>query len=217
MADETNAGELRNGVERLGIRLAEGQEKLLLAYLQLLAKWNRAYNLTAVRNPREMVSRHLLDSLSVLPSLRGQRVADIGSGPGLPGIPLAIAVPDSQFILLDSNGKKTRFADHAAGRLGLGNVTVVKSRVEDYADEVGFDTVISRAFASLSDFIRLAGHLCGRSGCLMAMKGRLDPEELANVPSDWRIAETRQLRVPGVDAHRHLIVLVPATATRLKT
>ena len=217
MADETNAGELRNGVERLGIPLADRQQRLLLAYLQLLVKWNRAYNLTAVRDPREMISRHLLDSLSVLPRLCGQRVADVGSGPGLPGIPLAIADPDSQFVLLDSNGKKTRFAAHAARRLELANVTVVKSRVEDYADEVGFDTVISRAFARVSDFVRLAGHLCGQSGCLMAMKGRLDPEELAEVPPDWRIAETRELRVPGVDAHRHLIVLVPATATRLKT
>ena len=214
MADETNAGELRKGAEGLGVRLDGRQERLLLAYLELLSKWNKAYNLTAVRDPGDMVSRHLLDSLSVLPRLRGRRVADVGSGPGLPGIPLAIADPHLQVTLLDSNGKKTRFATHAVGRLGLDNVTVVKSRVEDYADEVGFDTVISRAFASVSDFVRLAGHLCGRKGCMMAMKGRLDPEELANVPPGWRIAETHEITVPGVDAHRHLIVLLPETATR---
>jgi 16S rRNA (guanine527-N7)-methyltransferase len=216
MADDTNAGELRKGAEGLGVRLDGRQERLLLAYLELLSKWNKAYNLTAVRDPGDMVSRHLLDSLSVLPRLRGRRVADVGSGPGLPGIPLAIADPDLQVTLLDSNGKKTRFATHAVGRLGLDNVTVVKSRVEDYADEVGFDTVISRAFSSLADFARLAGHLCTTGGRLLAMKGRLHENELAALPGDWRIAETRALGVPGVLGQRHLVVLerVPGTVDR---
>lgn len=205
---------LQQGCRALGVVQDPSLQDRLLQYLELLVKWNRSYNLTAVRDPAQMVTRHLLDSLAIAPYLCGQRLIDVGTGGGLPGVPMAILFPEREFHLLDSNGKKTRFATHAVGRLGLDNVTVVKSRVEDYADEVGFDTVISRAFASVSDFVRLAGHLCGRKGCMMAMKGRLDPEELANVPPDWRIAETHEITVPGVDAHRHLIVLLPETATR---
>jgi 16S rRNA (guanine527-N7)-methyltransferase len=154
-----------------------------------------------------MVARHLLDSLSVLPFVTGPRVLDVGSGPGLPGIPLAVAQPEWELVLLDSNGKKTRFMTHAAGRLGLDNVRIVRARVEDYADDMGFDTVISRAFSSLADFVRRAGQLCSESGCLLAMKGRLYEREIASLPAGWQISETRRLSVPGVTASRHLVII----------
>jgi len=207
VAGDTSNAELERGLAALGQTLSRSQVDALLGFLDLLAKWNRTYRLTAVTGPAEMVSRHLLDSLSVLPSLAGHRIADVGSGAGLPGIPLAVARPELDFVLLDSNGKKARFMTHAVGRLGLDNVRVVKARVEDYAGESGFDTVLSRAFASLSDFVRLAGHLCAPSGKLVAMKGRLRQEELTGLPEGWRISGTQRLAVPGTDAERHLVVI----------
>lgn len=198
---------LESGLAGLGLELSDRQLDTLMSFLDLLAKWNRTYPLTAVTDPREMVSRHLLDSLSVVQALWGSRIVDVGSGAGLPGIPLAVACPRREFLLLDSNGKKTGFITHAAGRLGLENVRVVKSRAEDYAGDGGFDTVLSRAFASLSDFAAVAGHLCAPRGRLLAMKGRLDPAELAGLDARWRIVEKRQLAVPGVAGQRHLIVL----------
>ena len=215
MGEDNTAARLDTGIERLGLQLSGGRRSLLHDYLALLQKWNRTYSLTAVTAPREMVSRHLLDSLSVLPLIRGERVADVGSGPGLPGIPLAIADPGRRYVLLDSNGKKTRFMTHAIGRLGLANVSVVRCRVEDYAAEVAFDTVVSRAFASLSEFIRLSGHLCDPRGRMIAMKGKLDRDELAGVPCGWRIAAKREVSVPGLNATRHLVLLLPETATEL--
>ena len=145
---------LRAGLPRLNIELSDHQVEVLVEFLALLVKWNRTYRLTAVTVPDEMVSRHLLDSLSVLPFVDGPRVLDVGSGAGLPGIPLAVARAEWEFTLLDSNGKKTRFMTHAAGRLGLDNDRIARARVEDYADDMGFDTVISRAFSSLADFVQ---------------------------------------------------------------
>jgi len=191
----------------LGIALADRQIEVLTGFLSLLCRWNRTYRLTAVTDPGEMVARHLLDSLSVLPFLRGPRVVDVGSGPGLPGIPLAVARPDWEVVLLDSNGKKTRFMTHAAGRLGLANVKVARARVEDYADDIGFDTVISRAFSSMAVFVRLAGHLCGPGGHLLAMKGRLREGEMARIPSGWQVVDTPELVVPGIAGERHLVIL----------
>jgi 16S rRNA (guanine527-N7)-methyltransferase len=199
--------ELESGIATLGLNLSGSQVVALLDYIDLLARWNRTYKLTAVAEPSAMVSRHLLDSLSVLPALAGDRVVDVGSGAGLPGIPLAIARPGMRFLLLDSNGKKTRFMTHAVGRLGLGNVQVAKARVEDYDGEGGFDTVLSRAFASLADFVHLAGSLCAAEGRLVAMKGRLRPEELAGLPVGWRIAGTQRVAVPGTHGERHLVVI----------
>jgi len=199
--------ELERGIAALGLNLSDRQVGALMQYLELLARWNRTYRLTAVTEPSAMISRHLLDSLSVLPVLVGHRLLDVGAGAGLPGIPLAVARPDLSFVLLDSNGKKTRFMTHAAGRLGLKNVQVARARVEDYDGEGGFDTVISRAFANLPEFVRLAGRLCAPGGRLVAMKGRLRTEELAGLSAGWRIAETRRLTVPGTDGERHLVII----------
>ena len=177
----------------------------LAGYLELLDRWNRSHNLTAVRDPDEMVTRHLLDSLLVLPWLRGPRILDVGSGAGLPGLPLAMARPEFGFVLLDSAAKRVGFLRHVVARLRLENVRVIHTRVEDYADEAGFDTVISRAFAALAEFVNLAGHLCGPGGRLLAMKGRLDPSEIEAVPEGWVIEESHRLTVPGSAGERHLL------------
>ncbi len=159
-----------------------------------------------------MVTRHLLDSLVVLPWLRGPRVLDVGSGAGLPGLPLAMARPEFGFVLLDSAAKRVSFLRHVVARLRLENVCVIHARVEDYADEAGFDTVISRAFAALADFVNLAGHLCAPGGRLLAMKGRLDPSEMEALPKGWVIAESRGLAVPGSDRERHLLEITRRSA-----
>jgi 16S rRNA (guanine527-N7)-methyltransferase len=198
---------LEAGLAELGLSLSGAQREGLLAYQALLAKWNRAYNLTAVREPREMVSRHLLDSLVVVPHLSGTRLIDVGSGAGLPGVPLALACPELTVVLLDSNGKKTRFMTQAAAELGLGNVSVVHSRVEAYAPEPRFDLVISRAFASLADMLRATAHLVAAQGRFLAMKGAYPAAELEALPEGFVFEEAIRLRVPGLDAERHLISL----------
>lgn len=179
----------------------------LLAFVRLLAKWNAAYNLTAVRDPEEMVTRHLLDSLVLLPYLQGQRVLDIGTGPGLPGIPLAIARPDCFFTLLDANAKKTRFVTQAAGELGLKNVEVVQTRVENYRPEQKFDTLVARAFSSIAGMLNNAQHLCAPGGRFLAMKGVYPEGELAAIPVDYAVSEVVALKVPGLDAARHLAII----------
>lgn len=179
----------------------------LTLYLGELAKWNKAYNLTAVRDPQEMVVRHILDSLSAAPLLRGTRILDVGTGAGLPGIPLALCYPDRQFTLLDSNGKKMRFVQHVAGELGLTNILPVQVRVESYEIEERFDTIISRAFAVLADFVSNSGHLLKSDGCLLAMKGKLPQAELQALPHDWQATNIESVNVPGLAAERHIIVL----------
>ncbi len=182
----------------------------LLAYVQLLAKWNHTYNLTAVHEPAEMVTRHLLDSLAIVPHVRGPRVVDVGTGPGLPGIPLAIACPDVSFTLLDANGKMLRFVTQAVGELGLKNVEVVQTRVENYRPERKFDTLTSRAFASIADMLEHTRHLPAPHGRILAMKGRLSDEERATIPADY-ISEIVRLAVPGLDAERQLVILTRHT------
>ena len=179
----------------------------LLAFVRLLAKWNAAYNLTAVRDPEEMITRHLLDSLVLLPYLQGPRVLDIGTGPGLPGIPLAIARPDCFFTLLDANAKKTRFVTQALGELGLKNVEVVQTRVENYRPVEKFDTLVARAFSSIADMLNNAQHLCAPGGRFLAMKGVYPEEELAAIPADYVVNEVVALKVPGLDAARHLAII----------
>lgn len=200
---------LAQGIAALGLSLDEGRQERLLAYLALLVKWNKTYNLTAIRDPLEMVTKHLLDSLAVLPYLHGARVLDVGSGAGLPGIPLAIGDPARQFTLLDSNGKKTRFLFQAKGELRLANLSVVHSRLERYQPGALFDTVTARAFASLADMAAGTAHLLAPGGVLLAMKGEYPQDELDALPPGFVAREIIALTVPGLEAQRHLVRIAP--------
>lgn len=161
----------------------------LFHYLTLLQKWNKAYNLTAIRDPLEMISKHLMDSLAILPFIQGKHIIDVGTGPGLPGIPLALAKPDYQFKLLDSNGKKTRFLHEVKRTLPLDNVEIIESRAENYRPSQGFDTVVSRAFSSLSQMITWTSHLVAKDGLWLAMKGLYPKEELTSLTLPWQVKE----------------------------
>ena len=209
LVSESHAEELVRGARQLGIPLDDRQQQLLLAYLALLIKWNKAYNLTAVRDPDEMVSRHLLDSLSVVPFVaeRGDSWLDVGSGGGMPGIPLAIMFPERRFTLLDSNGKKTRFLVQVKLELKLDNLEVVHSRVEAYRPERPFDGISSRAFSSLQDFSDWTRHLGNADTQWLAMKGVHPDDELQALPADFRLSATHVLRVPGCQGQRHLLIL----------
>lgn len=197
---------------QLGVALPVAAEQSLLDFVQLMEKWNKVYNLTAVRDPQEMITRHLLDSLAVLPHVRGQHVLDIGCGAGLPGLPLAIALPGTRFTLLDANAKKTRFVTQAAVELGLANVEVVQTRVEKYRPVQKFDTLMARAVASVAELLRNAQHLCASNGEFLFMKGAYPAQELAEMPGEFKMAEVIKLQVPGLDAERHLVRVHCATA-----
>lgn len=203
---ERLADGLAEGLETIGLALDGSVQARLLAYLDLLAKWNRSYNLTAVRKPEQMLVRHLFDSLVIHSFLRGPRILDVGSGAGLPGIPLALACPGYDFILLDSNSKKTRFITQAVAELGLDNVTVVQSRIDAYV-AAGFDTIVSRAFSSLADFAHAVQHCMAADGILLAMKGVYPGAELAGLPTAFRQVQTIKLRVPHLDAERNLLII----------
>jgi 16S rRNA (guanine527-N7)-methyltransferase len=201
--------QLKAGVAALGLALPDGAEAKLLAYLALLDKWNRVYNLTAVRDAERMVSHHLLDSLAAVQYFNSGAVLDVGSGGGLPGIPLAIARPELRVTLIDSIAKKTAFLLQTKAELGLGNVQVVTSRVEDFRPEAQFDVITSRAFSDLKEFVTLTRHLLKPGGCWLAMKGLLPHEEIATLP-DWvKVSANHELAVPGLEASRHMIVLEP--------
>lgn len=191
----------------LSAAAAENCAAKLLQFLRELAKWNRAYNLTAVRDPQAMVTRHVLDSLTAHPFVRGARILDVGTGAGLPGIPLALTNPEKRFVLLDSNGKKTRFVQHAVGVLGLANVEVVHARIEQWEPQDSFDTVISRAFSSLHDFVTSSGRFIHDEGCLLAMKGKQPVGEIEALPATWTVARVVPVSVPGLDAERHFVIL----------
>ncbi|HUG98930.1 MAG TPA: 16S rRNA (guanine(527)-N(7))-methyltransferase RsmG [Gammaproteobacteria bacterium] len=199
--------QIEHGLSFLHLAGEPGLAEQLLAYLELLAKWNRTYNLTAVREPEEMVTRHLMDSLAILPFIGAERVLDVGTGAGLPGLVLAMASPGRSFVLLDSAGKKTRFVEHAAGCLGLTNVEVVKARAEEHEDEEGFGVVLSRALAPVADFVRVAAHLARGDGRLLAMKGALPAAELEHLPATWQLLAVHELSVPGLVGRRHLLEL----------
>ncbi len=201
------------GVRSLGLALPSGATVKLAAFLALLAKWNRTFNLTAIREPAQMVTHHLLDSLAVLTQLvlaPGARLLDVGSGPGLPGLPLAVARPDLAVTLLDSNGKKVSFIQQAIGELGLANAAAVAARAESFRPAAPFDVVISRAFSDLAAFAAVGRPLLAPGGLLVAMKGILPDDELAALPSAIAVVATPALAVPGVDAQRHLIIMQPA-------
>ena len=202
---------LSQGIDRLGLSLDAGVQLQLLDYVALLEKWNRVYNLTGNKTRGQMIVQHLLDSLSVAPWLRGPHIADIGTGAGLPGIPLALARPGFSFVLVDTQQKKTRFVRQAMIELGLTNVEVVQARAANYRPPALFTTVVSRAFASAADFVREAGHLCALDGLILAMKGRYPETELKEIPEPYRVVAVTELTVPGLDAERHLIQIQSAT------
>lgn len=204
-----HAQELSTGARELGVELTAQQHELLLGYLALLIKWNQAYNLTAVRNPDEMVSRHLLDSLSVMSFIHNdaERWLDVGSGGGMPGIPLAILYPHKQVTLLDSNGKKTRFLTQVKMELKLDNLQVIHSRVEDYQPEQPFCGIISRAFSSMENFTNWTRHLGDTRTQWLAMKGLHPADELVALPADFTVDSERALTVPGCQGQRHLLIL----------
>lgn len=203
------AAELEAGLRALGLEPAHAPK--LLAYLTLLAQWNRTYNLTAVRDVGEMVSRHLLDSLALSPHLDGiGTLADLGTGPGLPGIPLAIVRPQLRVTLVESNGKKARFLREAVRRLGLANAEVAETRIEALDRPGQYDAITARALAPLGQILALGGHLLKPKGRLLAMKGARPDAELAALPPGWRVERVQPLAVPGLDAERHLVVVARA-------
>ncbi|POP44730.1 16S rRNA (guanine(527)-N(7))-methyltransferase RsmG [Superficieibacter electus] len=194
-------------LDKAGISLSDHQKNQLVAYVDMLDKWNKAYNLTSVRDPNEMLVRHILDSLVVAPYLEGTRFIDVGTGPGLPGIPLAIVCPHAQFTLLDSLGKRVRFLRQVQHELKLTNVHPVQSRVEAFTAEPPFDGVISRAFASLTDMVQWCHHLPGTQGRFYALKGQLPDEEIAQLPVEFNVESVVKLRVPQLEGERHLVLL----------
>ncbi|EIS8441037.1 16S rRNA (guanine(527)-N(7))-methyltransferase RsmG [Salmonella enterica] len=194
-------------LDEAGISLTDHQKTQLVAYVDMLHKWNKAYNLTSVRDPAEMVVRHILDSIVVAPYLQGQRFIDVGTGPGLPGIPLAIVLPDAHFTLLDSLGKRVRFLRQVQHELKLENITPVQSRVEAYPSEPPFDGVISRAFASLNDMVSWCHHLPREKGRFYALKGQLPEDEIASLPDDFSVESVEKLRVPQLEGERHLVII----------
>lgn len=208
----TLAAQLATGLAAMNLNLDAGQQEKLLAYVALLAKWNKVYSLTAIREPKRMVTHHLLDSLAPLPHLKGEqlRILDVGSGFGTPGIPLAIARPDWQLVLLDSNQKKTTFLRQALLELKLPNVSIVTDRVELYRPDAPFHIITSRAFAELADFVQLTRHLLAQGGEWAALKGVYPYEEIARLPAGIRVTGVDALCVPELDAERHLVHLVEA-------
>ena len=198
-----------SGAERLGISLSGEQVCLLVEYIELLDKWNKTYNLTAVRDPSLMVSRHIMDSLSILPYIKSKKILDVGSGAGLPGIPLGVVCPEKHISTLDSNGKKTRFITQVKSGLGLKNLTVVNSRVELYQPVGFFDEVVSRAFSSLADMVEKTRHLLDKSGVYLAMKGLYPERELEELArqTGCELVECVSLNVLDSDEVRHLVIL----------
>lgn len=201
------AARLAAGALALGVPLEPAQQQALLRLMAELVEWNGRFNLTAITEPADIVDKHLLDSLAVLPHLRGLRLADIGSGAGFPGLPLAIANPGRRYTLIESTGKKAGFLHHVVAKLALNNVEVFYGRAETLKPRPAFDGAISRALGSIADFVRVAGQLLARDGRLYAMKGRVPEEELTALPAGWKLRNVHPIRVPGLDAERCLVEL----------
>ncbi|MFV0447940.1 MAG: 16S rRNA (guanine(527)-N(7))-methyltransferase RsmG [Vibrio sp.] len=195
-------------IAKTDLDVSEKQREQLLGYVELLNKWNKAYNLTSVRDPEDMLVKHILDSIVVSPYLNGERFIDVGTGPGLPGIPLAIMNPDKHFVLLDSLGKRIRFIKQVLHELAISNVIPVQSRVEEFDPEGGFDAVLSRAFASISDMVEWCQHLPrANSGVFLALKGQLPQEEISLLPEWCSVTDVKALKVPELEGERHLVIL----------
>ncbi len=199
---------LKNGVEKLDLGLSEAQQEKLLDYLALLNKWNKVYNLTAVRDPMEMMTLHVLDSLAAVPAFKdAQNVLDVGAGGGLPGVVLAIARPEMKVSMIDIVHKKTAFLNQVKAELELSNVTVYTKKVQELQVKTPYDVITSRAFADLSDFVNWSGHLLAEGGRFIALKGTAPAEERERLPDPWKVNELQPLQVPGLDAQRHLVFI----------
>jgi len=198
---------LSEGLRQLSLAqtLDNKQQDTLIKYIELLNKWNKAYNLTAVRKPEQMVVRHLLDSLSISPFIQGKKILDVGTGAGLPGIPLAILFPERDFTLLDSNSKKTRFVVQASSELELPNVDVVQSRVQEFQSADGFDTVITRAYSAIGNMVEQTAHLLLNDGIFLAMKGVNPTTEIEELATKYIVKENHAIAVPGLEEERHLL------------
>ena len=200
---------LEDGLYALGLEEKLAGDERLMEFITELMNWNRIYNLTSVRKPTEIVTRHILDSLSILPHLKGDRILDIGTGAGLPGIPLAIACPEYEFVLLDSSSKKLRFIQQTLAILNLDNIVLEHARIEDYQPAALFDSVVCRAFSDLHDLCRHASRLCVPGGRLLAMKGVYPMTEIECLEDKSVIDEVVSLNVPGLDAERHVVLMHP--------
>ncbi len=200
---------LQAGVSCLKLQLDDDALVRMLAYIGLLEKWNRSYNLTSVRRPEQMLTRHILDSLAILPFIEGGEVLDVGSGAGLPGLVLALALPERRFTLLDSNNKKIRFITQACIELGIGNVLSVRERLESWRGGAGFSTITARAFSSLKSLFECASPLLADDAVILAMKGVLPAAELAELGDLERRTEVHRLTVPGLEAERHVVIYRP--------
>lgn len=198
---------LVDGARELGIALEPSQSAALLRLIAELGNWNERFNLTAITDPRDVIRKHLLDSMSLQPWLHGARIADVGTGAGFPGLPLAVINPRRQFTLIEATGKKVRFVQHAAETLSLANIEVIPARAEAWRAPAPFDCVITRALGKLADFVRVAGHLCARDGRLLAMKGRRPEAEMKDLPDGWRAVAVHGIRVPGLAAERCVVEL----------
>lgn len=201
---------LAEGLARLQLELPEEVQLKLIEYIALIAKWNRVYNLTAVHGQEKVLTHHILDSLAVAPYINARTILDVGSGAGLPGIPLALALPRAQVTLLDSNQKKSAFLNQAVIELKLANVKVVCARIEAWQTDQQFELVVSRAFSELAKFVSTAARLCAPGGMLLAMKGVEPVAEIEQLPNDFRLSRVMPLKVPGLDAQRHLIFMQAA-------
>ena len=198
---------LVSGLDALSLDLSDKQQQQLVDYVLLMDKWNKAYNLTSVRDPKQMMVKHILDSLAIVPFLDGNNIIDVGTGPGLPGMPLAIAFPDKSFTLLDSLGKRVRFMTQCVHTLGLTNVSPVQSRVEEHNGDTPYDIVLSRAFASLKDMLHWCQHLVDSEGKFLALKGQYPAEEIAELGDNFAVTHSVKLTVPGLEGERHLLTV----------
>jgi 16S rRNA (guanine527-N7)-methyltransferase len=207
MAGDALKARLVAGAQELGIALDAVQAAALMRLLAELREWNTRFNLTAIREPVDMVDKHLLDSLSIQPHLHGRRIADIGTGAGFPGLPLAVVNPRRSFTLIEATGKKVQFLRHAIEALRIENVEIVQARAETWRPRAPFDCVIARALGKVADFIRVAGHLCARDGRMLAMKGREPTAEIEALPPGWRVRAVHELKVPGLAAARCVVEL----------
>ena len=211
---ETERETLASGAREIGVELDSARSEQLLMLVDELERANAQFNLTAIRDRPGMLAKHILDSLTLQPYLRGERCADVGTGAGFPGLPLAVVNPERRFTLIEATGKKARFVQQTAETLGCDNVRVVNSRAENYRPFELFDTVVARALSSLADFVAYAGHLCAPTGRLLAMKGKRPDDEISAVPKSFRVLAVHRLTLPGFDDQRHLVEMIPAQANK---